>query len=226
MYATVFFPTCFVLFYFSFILCVLCFCFCFCCSYCCSLWSIQNDIEWIKECDVHHVLFTRNCIEYVCTRHLNKCGKRKIRQVNIKMKYSFSWFGLRTMKRNVYNSTAISHTHTHTHTRGLALHTRKTNNSFYFVSVFFSVSFYAHTATKTKSKRSWPLQYSSWYLWLLYFSSHSFLWMHFLLLSFVSSLSLSLLAIQWIFLLLLLLRAIHSQFLISPYIFASLKELK
>lgn len=52
--------------------------------------------------------------------------------------------------------------------------------------------------TKAKSKRSWPLQYSSRYLWASFLSIHSCECVFFL--------------------------AIHSQFLISPCICASLKE--
>lgn len=101
-----------------------------------------------------------------------------------------------------------SHTHTHT-----SRHIPE-KRTIHFI-LFHFVSFYAHADTKANPKRSWPLQYSSWYLWF-FFPFHYFHWMCLQCNAFFSSCD------SMIF----FFRAIHSPFLISPYIFASLKELK
>lgn len=110
-----------------------------------------------KKDDVHHVLFIHNCIEYVCTRHLNKCERKKrlfVHQVNIKMKFFFHELACKHNKKKCIiplRTRALSHVHTHTHSRSRYI----PDNSFY--SIWFGlVSFNAHEVadTKAKSKRS------------------------------------------------------------------------
>lgn len=116
--------------------------------------------------------------------------RKKFGQVNIKTKFFYD-FACKQQKELCY-SIVIART-----------------LAFYFIS-FRSVCFHfmriPSADTKAKSKRSWPLQYSSCYLWASFLPIHScectFFCFHFSPCD------------------------IHSQFLISPYNCASLKEFK